>query len=168
MKDRENKKCPFIYTRATGGVAPVGRKVHDSLRETTHIHVEAQGHGRCACQQCDFGACDGDCLTCDYHRTNDIVSLDAPISECEGSARIDVIPSDAPSIEEVVSDRDLLDRIFARLRELDPDADIIIRMWMADDKVSDRSIAKVLGRPQSTFAGQMKRYRAEFRRIRGF
>ena len=56
----------------------------------------------------------------------------------------------------------------ARLRELDPDADIIIAMWMDDDKVSDRVIAKALGRPQHTFVSQMRKYRTELRRIRGY
>ena len=64
--------------------------------------------------------------------------------------------------------RDLLDRLFARLRELDPDADTIITMWIDDDNVSDRAIAKALGRPQRTFADQMKKYRTELRRIRGY
>ena len=44
----------------------------------------------------------------------------------------------------------------------------IIAMWMDDDNVSDRAIAKALGRPQRTFADQMKKYRTELRRIRGF
>ena len=64
-----------------------------------------------------------------------------------------------PSIESVIADRDLLDRLFARLRELDPDADTMIAI---------RAIAKALGRPQRAFADQMKRYRTELRRIRDF
>lgn len=81
---------------------------------------------------------------------------------------MDMVPSEAPAIESIIADRDLLDRLFARLRELDPDADTIIAMWMDDDNVSDRAIAKALGRPQRTFADQMKKYRTELRRIRGF
>ena len=41
-------------------------------------------------------------------------------------------------------------------------------MWMDDDNVSDRAIAKALGRPQRTFADQMKKYRTELQRIRGY
>ena len=76
-----------------------------------------------------------------------------------------VVPA---TIESIIADRDLLDRLFARLRELDPDADTIITMWIDDDNVSDRAIAKALGRPQRTFADQMKKYRTELRRIRGY
>ena len=81
---------------------------------------------------------------------------------------MDMVPSEAPAIESIIADRDLLDRLFARLRELDPDADTIIVMWMDDGNVSDRAIAKALGRPQRTFADQMKKYRTELRRIRGY
>ena len=52
--------------------------------------------------------------------------------------------------------------------DLDSDADTIIAMWMNDDSVSDCAIAKALGRSQHTFADQMRKYRTELRRIRGY
>lgn len=52
--------------------------------------------------------------------------------------------------------------------DLDPGADTIIAMWMNDDSVSDCAIAKALGRSQHTFADQMRKYRTELRRIRGY
>ena len=60
----------------------------------------------------------------------------------------------------------LLEQLIQRLRELDPDADRIIQML--GEEMSDRAIAKALGRPQRTFADQMKRYRTELRKIRGY
>ena len=71
-------------------------------------------------------------------------------------------------LEDDAADRDLLARLIARLRELDPDADAILTLWQENDKISDRAIAKALGRPQRTFADQMKRYRTELRKIRGY
>ena len=71
-------------------------------------------------------------------------------------------------MEDVIADRDLLACLIARLRELDPDADAILTLWQENDKISDRTIAKALGRPQRTFADQMKRYRTELRKIRGY
>ena len=59
-------------------------------------------------------------------------------------------------------------RLIERLRELDPDVDAILALWQENDKFSDRAIAKALGRPQRTFADQMKRYRTELRKIRGY
>ena len=97
-----------------------------------------------------------------------MASLDIPIGEDGEDTLLDMVPDETPSIESVVADRDLLDRLFARLRELDPEADTIIAMWRDNDKVSNRAIAEALGRPQRTFADQMKRYRTELRRIRGY
>ena len=97
-----------------------------------------------------------------------MASLDIPVGEDGEDTMLDMIQDETPSIEGVVADRDLLDRLFARLRELDPDADAIIAMWQADWNVSDRAIAEALCRPQRTFADQMKKYRTELRRIRGF
>ena len=50
----------------------------------------------------------------------------------------------------------------------DPDADRIIQMRLDNPKISDRKIAEALGRPQRTFADQMKKYRTELRRVRGY
>lgn len=62
----------------------------------------------------------------------------------------------------------LLEQLFARLRELDSDANTIIQCWLDDCKISDRAIAEKLGRPQRTFADQMKKIRTELRKIRGY
>ena len=79
-----------------------------------------------------------------------------------------MVPDEATSIESVVADRDLLVRLFARLRELDPEADTIIQLWQDHPEgISDRAIARELGRPQKTFADQMKKYRTDLRRITG-
>jgi IS30 family transposase len=71
-------------------------------------------------------------------------------------------------MENVITGRMLLEKLFSRLRELDPDADRIIQLWKDNPKgISDRKIAKTLGRPQRTFADRMKRIRTELWKIRG-
>lgn len=122
----------------------------------------------CICPQSEACMCDGDCFTCDFHRTGHISPLDVPIGEDGEGTLLDTIPADAPSIEDHIADRDLIDRLFARLRALDPEADTIISLWCKDDAISDCAIAEALGRPQHMFAVQMKHYRSELRRIRGF
>lgn len=169
MKNTAKENQSFIYIRATGEKVSVTKEVRDEYyREAARVRMREQAHGRCVCPQSKVWACDGDCLTCEYRRSGDLASLDVPIGEYGEDTLLDMVPSEAPAIESIVADRDLLDRLFARLRELDPDADTIIAMWMDDDNVSDRAIAKALGRPQRTFADQMKKYRTELRRIRGY
>lgn len=69
-------------------------------------------------------------------------------------------------MDEVIADRMLLEQLFARLRELDPEADTIIQLWKDHPEgISDHAIARELGRPQKTFANQMKKYRTNLRRI---
>ena len=107
------------------------------------------------------------CEDCEYHRADDLLSLDAP--DGDGSATLlDQQEADGPRMEDVIADRDLLARLIKQLRKLDPDADAILALWQEDSTMSDRAIAKALGRPQQTFADQMKHYRTELLKIRGF
>ena len=169
MAKHDNQQNPFIYDRITKTKIPVSKEVRDDYyREAARIRMKAQAHGQCVCPQSKVWACDGDCLVCEYRRSGDMASLDIPVGEDGEDTLLDMVPDEVPSIESVIADRDLLDRLFARLRELDPGADTIIGMWLDKDKVSDRAIAEALGRPQRTFADQMKKYRTELRRIRGY
>ena len=111
-----------------------------------------QYHGRCMCTKRYLWKCDGQCDLCEYHAP-DTTSLDEPL------------PDSRPSIEDIIADRDLLKHLIARFRELDPDADRIIQMRLNNPKISDRKIAETLGRPQRTFADQMKRYYTELHKI---
>lgn len=71
-------------------------------------------------------------------------------------------------MEDVVADRDLLNRLIVRLHEIDPDADQILALWQENDHISDRAMAEALGYKQRTFADKMKRIRTELRKVRGY
>ena len=124
-----------------------------------------QHHHRCMCTRRYLWKCDGNCDLCEYHAAGDTLSLDVPTEN--GNANMyDTIPDTAPTMEDVLSDAMLLEQLIARFRELDPDADRIIELL--GDELSDRKIAEQLGRPQRTFADQMKKIRIELRKIRGY
>lgn len=124
-----------------------------------------QHHHRCMCTRKYLWKCDGNCDLCEYHAAGDMLSLDVPTED--GNANLyDTIPDIAPTMEDVLSDAMLLEQLIARFRELDPDADRIIELL--GDELSDRKIAEKLGRPQRTFADQMKKIRTELRKIRGY
>lgn len=168
MQNNGNQKTYFIYVRSTGEKVPVTKEQHNSFyKEADRIRHKEQDHGRCMCPYRFIWRCDGDCLDCEYHATGDITSLDQPLSDGNGTL-CDYMPNRSKSMEEIISDRMLLEQLFARLRELDPDADIIIQCWLDDYKISDRAIAEQLGRKQRTFADQMKKIRTELRKIRGY
>lgn len=168
MQNNGNQKTYFIYVRSTGEKVPVTKEQHNSFyKEADRIRHKEQDHGRCMCPYRFIWRCDGDCLDCEYHATGDITSLDQPLSDGNGTL-CDYMPNRSKSMEEIISDRMLLEQLFARLRELDPDADTIIQCWLDDCKISDRAIAEKLGRKQRTFADQMKKIRTELRKIRGY
>ena len=168
MANNDKISTPFIYLRSTGEKIPVTKEQHDAFyKEASRIRDKEQNHGRCVCPYRFIWKCDGDCIDCEYHRAGDTLSLDAPTED--GSNDLYNMVSDAaPTMEDVIADRILIEQLFARLRELDPDADIIIQCWLNDYKISDRKIAEQLGRKQRTFADQMKKYRTEFRKMRGY
>lgn len=124
-----------------------------------------QHHHRCMCTRKYLWKCDGNCDLCEYHAAGDMLSLDIPTED--GNANMyDTIPATAPTMEDVLSDAMLLEQLITRFRELDPDADRIIELL--GDELSDRKIAEQLDRKQRTFADQMKKIRAELRKIRGY
>ncbi len=136
-------------------------------RERDAFRKKMQDHGRCACLFSKAWLCDMMCTDCEFHRTGDLLSIDA--SEGDGSVTLlDQREADGPRMEDVIADRDLLARLIRRLSELDPDADAILDLWREDHTMSDRAIARALGRPLSTFAEQMRRIRTEMRKIRGY
>ena len=141
MANHETLSTPFIYLRSTGEKISVTKEQHDSFyKEADRIRHKEQDRGRCMCPYRFIWKCDGECLDCDRSKP----------------------------MEKVIADRMLLEQLFARLRELDPDADTIIQCWLDDYKISDRAIAEKLGRKQRTFADQMKKIRTELRKIRGY
>ena len=166
MSNHENLSTPFIYLRSTGEKIPVTKEQHDAFyKEASRIRDKEQNHGRCVCPYRYIWKCDGDCIDCEYHRAGDTLSLDVP-TEDGSNDLYNTVSDTAPTMEDVIADRILLEQLFAKLRELDPDADLIIELL--GNGLSDRKIAEALGRKQRTFADQMKKYRTELRKIRGY
>lgn len=166
MANKKNLSTPFIYLRSTGEKIPVTKEQHDAFyKEASRIRDKEQNHGRCVCPYRYIWKCDGDCIDCEYHRAGDTLSLDVP-TEDGSNDLYNTVSDTAPTMEDVIADRILLEQLFAKLRELDPDADLIIELL--GNGLSDRKIAEALGRKQRTFADQMKKYRTELRKIRGY
>lgn len=167
MQINENK-IYRIYEKSLHQWFEVPKNYYEAYdKERTNHRKREQYHGRCCCPREKWWLCDMMCDDCEYRRAGDLLSLDAP--EGDGSVTmLDQQEAPDPRMEDVIADRDLLARLIKRLRELDPDADTILALWQEDHTMSDRAIAKALGRPQRTFADQMKRYRTELRKIRGY
>mgnify|MGYP000964648377 CR=1 FL=1 len=162
--DNQSKR---IYDKTTHTWYEVTEEQYREFdRWRTNLRKREQYWGRCFCPRNKWWLCDGNCLDCEFHTRNDI-SLDDPLPDGEGT-RGDYVLDDKPTTEEITADRDLLECLIKRLHEIDPEADRIIQLWKDNPKgISDRKIAKALGRPQRTFADQMKKIRTELWKIRG-
>jgi hypothetical protein len=102
--------------------------------------------------------CDGQLRSVRISRSRYCTSLDQPLPDGNGTLG-DYIPDRSKPMEDIIADRMLLKQLFARLRELDPEADPSSSFAPRSiRKISDRAIARELGRPQKTFADQMKKY----------
>lgn len=158
---KKNAKQYHLFDKGTHTwyeVTPSQYKEFD--RNRTALRKRKQYHGECFCPRSKWWLCDSMCEDCEFYN-QDTISLDDPLPDGEGT-RGDYVPDDNPTPEEIASDRDLLERLTARLRTLDPDADKILALWSENPNLSDRKVAEEIGRPQKTFSDRMKRLRNEF------
>ena len=161
-KDKQNK----IYNKESSTwveVSPDEFKKYN--RWCTALRKREQYWKRCSCKRNKWWLCDGNCLDCEFCIKKE-ASLDKPLPNGKGTLS-DYISDNTPTPEEIVSDRDLLNCLVSRLREIDPEADRIIQIWINHpESISDRKVAKILGRKQRTFADEMKKFRDEFKQYR--
>ena len=154
-----------IYSKSLHQWVKVPKRYYEQYdKERTNFRKRKQYHGQCYNTRKKWWLCDMMCEDCEYRRAGNELSLDAPRGD--GSITIlDQQENKGPRMEEIIIDRIILDSLIKRFQELDSEADTILALWQEDPTRSDRAIAKKLKRPQRTFAGQMKRYRNDFRKI---
>ena len=137
----------YIYIRSTRQQIPVSEQQFlDYYRDINAYRRRMQEHKSCNCPPRCWMTCDMDCLTCPFHCGNEFLSLDAVINANSDGNPItlgDTIPDDTPSIEDIVSDKQLLDTLFAELNKLDPDMRRIVELTL--DGKSERQIAAITG-----------------------
>ena len=139
---------------------------YDRHCNTTRKRMQYQG--RCWCPKGKWWLCDAHCLDCEFY-LSPTVSLDEPIIADDGSCdsdRVDYVADPNAITEKIATDRDLLLFLFARLKEIDPDAEKLMRILKDHPEgIADRKVAKILERPQRTFADEMRRFRKKYRHL---
>lgn len=146
-----------IYIKSTRECVEISEEVYrEHVRHYDTIRKRQQSRGECACPKSKFWLCDGDCLTCEFHHTS-MDSLDYTVESKDGDtySPIDQICDPSPSIESIVTDKIELDRLFARLHEIMPEAIEIGRL--RQQGLSDSAIADALGIKRTTFLSRLKK-----------
>lgn len=147
-----------IYLKATRQWVEVSEEYYrDHTRYHDALRKRQQSHGQCVCPKNKFWLCDGDCLTCEFRRAGDMLSLDYTVENEDGDAcsPLDNLADPAPSIEEIICDKAELDQLFARLNELMPEAVEIGKL--RQDGLSDEAIAEIIGIKRTTFLSRLKK-----------
>ena len=144
---KRNSHPRYVYIRSTRQQVPVSeQEFQDYYRDINAYRRRMQEHKCCNCPPRCWLTCDMDCLTCPFHCGSEFLSLDAvtnPGSDSDPITLGDTIPDDMPSIEDIVSDKLLLDALFAELNELNPDMRRMVELTMGGK--SEREIAVITG-----------------------
>ena len=81
-KDNQSKR---IYLKATRQWVDVSEEYYrDHTRYHDALRKRQQSHGQCVCPKNKFWLCDGDCLTCEFRRAGDMLSLDYTVENEDG------------------------------------------------------------------------------------
>ena len=147
--DKQSKKR--IYLREDDVFVPVSDEVYREYCRPFGAHLQRMRyHGRCYCPQSRIWECDGDCATCCHVRKGDIDSLDEPLANIDGDTYTlaDTMADDSADVESMAMDAALLDALFAKARELEPDLQDIFALLL--EEKTEREIAKILGYKSQT------------------
>ena len=148
MQKKDNQRKPYrIYLKATREWVEVSEEVY---KEHTRFHdafrKRHQSHGQCVCPKNKFWLCDADCLTCEFRRAGDHISLDYTTENEDGD----------------ICDKAELDQLFARLNELMPEAQDIGRLRQKG--LTDEAIAEVIGIKRTTFRSRLAKAKKQLQK----
>lgn len=141
-----------IYLKDLHQWVPVSKTDYDDYyRDINTYRRRQQEHGRCVCPASKRYLCDMDCGCCRFHKGGDELSLDYTVTDDGGNEKswLDDLPDDAPSIQSVLEDRDLLNALHERLDEFDPDGRRICELIMQG--CPERTAAAKLGLSRNTY-----------------
>lgn len=148
---KSNREYKVYIHRLKTWVPVTKEQYHTYYRDIWATRKRAQSHGQCMCPKSKTWLCDGDCLVCEFRSAGDNLSLDYEIHDGEGNQKswLDDLVDESPDAQSIMEDRELLEALYQKLEELDPDGQRICRLIMAGK--SERDIASELGIPRNTF-----------------
>lgn len=159
----KSSKPHRIYVKSIKQWVEVSEEVYtDYMRECDATCHKMQYHGRCARPRKLYWLCDADCITCEFRRSGDVLSLDAEMDGEEGTlAMIDTLADEAPSVEDIVTDLDELSQLLHRLTEAMPEA--IKAGILREQGLSESDIAAELGIPRTTLRSRLAKVRKQLK-----
>lgn len=158
---QNHEKQRYIYIRNTKTWVPVTEEIYlEYYRPIWRLQKAAQKAHQCNCPKDLLWICDGDCSLCEYRRTGNTISLDAPIVNANGEefCLLDTLENPNSSFADVLMDRIMLGQLLDELAECDPEGKRICELIMEGS--SKTEIANTL---QSEFGGNWYKSKAVYR-----
>ena len=114
-----------------------------------NTRYHARKNGECHCTKAQLWKCDGICPGCSFYAAGKKVYVNTPLGgEDDEFTFGDMLADDAPSVESILMDKDLLDALYDELNRLDSDDRRICELIMQGN--TEREIAAAMGKRQST------------------
>ena len=157
----ENQNQPAeraIYLKNLRQWVPVSKADYDNYyRDINAYRRRQQEHGRCVCPASKRYLCDMDCFNCRFRKGGDELSIDCTVNDEDGNEKcwLDDFPSDSPSAQSILEERELLDALMSKLNELDPDCRRVCELLLQDK--SEREIAAIMGISQQSTINYKKK-----------
>jgi DNA-directed RNA polymerase specialized sigma24 family protein len=161
MSTKENQNKTRVYKvyipRLKEWVDVTKEQYYGYYRDIWATRKRAQAHGQCMSPRSKLWLCDGDCLVCQYRAAGDTLSLDYTYENENGEefTMLDKLEDETVRIEDIVTDKVILEQLFHRLDAIMPDARHIGELRLAG--LTDTEIANFLGMPRTTFRSRIKR-----------
>ena len=142
---KQNREYKIYIPNLKIWVDVTEEQYHAYYRDIWSIRKRAQYHKQCMCPKDKLWMCDGDCLACCYHTAGDMLSLDYAIEDSEGNQTswVEGIKDDSPDVLSIMIDRELLEALYEKLQELDPDGRRICELLL--EGKNEREIASIMG-----------------------
>ncbi|TCS77654.1 sigma-70 family RNA polymerase sigma factor [Pectinatus cerevisiiphilus] len=163
--DTQTQDVPRIYDKPSRTWNVVSKEVYRYFVNSNRtVRKKMQDQGQCVCTRQKWWLCDSDCLSCEFHRAGNCLSLNYEYQGIDGETPtlLDTLSTESSTatIDQAI-DSILLQELFQRLDELLPGGhDIIIAQ---ESGISDTAIAKQLGIPRTTLLSRLEKARKTLR-----
>ena len=156
------RKSYRIFLKATREWVNVSEEYYrDHARFCNTWRKRHQEHGRCCCKKEQFWLCDTDCLTCEFCRAGDQLSLEYEMGNKDGDTYsfLDTLQRMEPTVDEIICDKAELEMLIDRLNELMPEAIWIGKLRL--EGLSDSVIAEQIDIKRTTFLSRLKKVKKQ-------
>lgn len=158
MSPRRKPESKKVYLPACDEWVDVEDEIYYEYYRPIWAHRKRmQSHGRCACPKGKLWVCDADCGRCSFSVGGDARSLDFEYDDGEGGAYTlaDTLADESPDVQSIIENRELLDALFRKLDDLDPEGKRICELLLEDK--SEREIAMEMGFKSQSSVNHRKR-----------